>query len=328
MTSGNDIAVEARGLVKTFAGRRAVDELDLSIPRGSIYGLLGPNGAGKTTTVRMLATLLQPDAGRARVLGHDVTSEARAVREKISLTAQFASLDEDLSASENLVLFARLLGHSWRDARARARDLLEAFGLADAAGRQARALSGGMRRRLDIAASIVVTPELLFLDEPTTGLDPFSRRQVWDLVRDVRDRGTTVLLTTQDLAEADELTDRIAVIDRGRVIAEGRGSEIKAAAGGGELHVRVGDAAKRTEAQAILAAELGVEVHGERDPAGLWARVDADDVGSEAAASALGALARNHIAVADFSFGQASLDAAFIALTGERAQEPDEAGAA
>jgi ABC-2 type transport system ATP-binding protein len=186
-------AIETSGLVKTFGDNRAVDGVDLTVPRGTVYGLLGPNGAGKTTVVRMLATLLRPDGGRASVFGHDVVREADAVRSRVSLTGQYASVDEDLTGTENLVLLARLLGHGKRAARARADQLLEAFGLTEAAARQVKKYSGGMRRRIDIAASILNTPDLLFLDEPTTGLDPRSRNQVWDIIRVVVAHGTTVL---------------------------------------------------------------------------------------------------------------------------------------
>jgi ABC-2 type transport system ATP-binding protein len=196
--ASGDLAVEASGLIKLFGRSRAVDGIDLAIPRGSVYGVLGPNGAGKTTTIRILATLLRPDAGTARVLGHDIVRDAAAVRSRISLTAQFASVDEDLTALENLVLLGRLLGHTRRQAKERAHELLVAFDLAHAAGRQVAQLSGGMRRKLDIAASIIVTPELLFLDEPTTGLDPRTRSHVWEIVRAVVADGTTVVLTTQE----------------------------------------------------------------------------------------------------------------------------------
>ncbi len=219
-------AIETSGLVKTFGTTRALDGVDLRIREGSVYGLLGPNGAGKTTTIRILSTLLRPDAGTATVLGHDVVREAPAVRQKVSLTGQYASVDEDLTGTENLVLVGRLLGLSWRDARRRAAELLEAFGLADAAGRQVQTYSGGMRRRIDIAASLVAIPEILFLDEPTTGLDPRSRNQVWDLVRRIAAEGTTVLLTTQYLDEADRLAERLAVIAHGRVIAEGTSRDL------------------------------------------------------------------------------------------------------
>ena len=216
MTTHNPLAIEATGLVKAFGEIRAVDGVDLAVRRGSVYGVLGPNGAGKTTTIRMLATLLRPDAGSARVLGHDIVSEGDAVRSLVSLTGQLASVDEDLTGRENLVLIGRLLGLKRADAKARADELLEAFGIADAAGRLVKHYSGGMRRRLDIAASIVVTPELMFLDEPTTGLDPRSRNQVWDIIRALAAEGTTILLCTQYLDEADQLADGIAVIDHGK----------------------------------------------------------------------------------------------------------------
>jgi ABC-2 type transport system ATP-binding protein len=220
-------AIHTSALVKSFGGTRAVDGLDLSVPAGGVYGFLGPNGAGKTTTIRMLATLLRPDSGTAEVFGHDVVDEAAAVRGLISLTGQFASIDDDLTGSENLVLQARLLGYSRRSARARADELLDVFDLTDAAGKQVKGYSGGMRRRLDVAASIVVTPDLLFLDEPTTGLDPRSRMQVWETVATLVEHGSTVLLTTQHMDEADRLADLVAVIDHGRLIAEGTPAELK-----------------------------------------------------------------------------------------------------
>src|SRR5215216_982424 len=192
MTHSN-LAIEASSLVKAFGDVRAVDGVDLAVRSGAVYGMLGPNGAGKTTTIRMLATLLRPDGGTARVLGHDIVTEADAVRGLVSLTGQLASVDEDLTGRENLVMIGRLLGYSRGQARMRASELLEAFGLGDAAGRLVKNYSGGMRRRLDIAASIVVTPELMFLDEPTTGLDPRSRNQVWDIIRTLAGQGTTVL---------------------------------------------------------------------------------------------------------------------------------------
>src|ERR687898_2559633 len=234
-----NLAIEASGLVKTFGETQAVDGVDLAVPRGSVYGVLGPNGAGKTTTIRMLATLLRPDSGTARVLGHDIVDEADAVRGRMTLTGQLASVDEDLTGRENLILLARLLGFGRASARKRAAELLEAFDLTDAAGRQVKNYSGGMRRRLDIAASIVVTPELMFLDEPTTGLDPRSRNQVWALIRQFAAQGTTILLCTQYLDEADQLADGIAVIDRGKVIAEGTPGQLKASVGSGALHVRL-----------------------------------------------------------------------------------------
>ncbi|RAJ63380.1 ABC-2 type transport system ATP-binding protein [Streptomyces sp. Amel2xB2] len=320
-------AVETHGLVKVFGDNRAVDGIDLRVPAGAVYGVLGPNGAGKTTAVRMLATLLRPDGGRARVFGHDVLREPAAVRARVSLTGQYASLDEDLTGTENLVLLSRLLGHTRSAARGRAAALLEAFGLADAARRQVKHYSGGMRRRIDIAASILGTPDLLFLDEPTTGLDPRSRNQVWDIVRAVVARGTTVLLTTQYLDEADQLADRIAVIDHGRVIAEGTPGQLKSSVGAGSVQLRLHDPAQRAEAHRVLARTLAARVErSESDPVALTARVPGDGGGrggAEQAARALAELTRHGIAVGHFSLGQPSLDEVFLALTDRPAPGTD-----
>ncbi|MBA0052251.1 ATP-binding cassette domain-containing protein [Streptomyces sp. AJS327] len=313
-----ELAIETTGLVKVFGEKRAVDGVDLTVPAGSVYGVLGPNGAGKTTAVRMLATLLRPDGGQALVFGHDVHREADAVRARVSLTGQYASLDEDLTGTENLVLLGRLLGHSWARARERAADLLAAFGLEEASGRQVKNYSGGMRRRIDIAASILNTPDLLFLDEPTTGLDPRSRNQVWDIVRAVRAHGTTVLLTTQYLDEADQLADRIAVIDAGKVIAEGTPGELKSSVGAGSVHVRLRDTAQRPEARRLLTEQLATEVRLDSDPLALTARVGdaaSADGAARSAARALSLLADHGIVVDDFSLGQPSLDEVFLALT-------------
>ncbi|MFE4060814.1 ATP-binding cassette domain-containing protein [Streptomyces sp. NPDC059096] len=313
-----DLAIETRGLVKVFGENRAVDGVDLAVPAGTVYGLLGPNGAGKTTLVRMLATLLRPDGGEARVFGKDVRKEADAVRGRVSLTGQYASVDEDLTGTENLVLLARLLGHSGRASRERAARLLTAFGLGEAAGRQVKHYSGGMRRRIDIAASLLGTPDLLFLDEPTTGLDPRSRNQVWDIVRAVVAHGTTVLLTTQYLDEADRLASRIAVIDQGRMIAEGTKGELKASVGAGSVHLRLRDPARRTEAERVLTRALGAGVQLDADPVALTATVDgrgSEHGAAEQAARALAELARSGITVDDFSLGQPSLDEVFLALT-------------
>ncbi|TAK68244.1 MAG: ATP-binding cassette domain-containing protein [Actinomycetota bacterium] len=315
-----DLAIEATGLVKIFGDNRAVDGVDLAVPGGTVYGVLGPNGAGKTTTIRMLATLLQPDGGTARVMGHDVVSEARQVRKAVSLTGQFASVDEELTGTENLVLLARLYGYRRGAARRRAAELLAAFGIADAAGRQVKSYSGGMRRRIDIAASIVVTPQLLFLDEPTTGLDPRSRNQVWDVVRLMVDCGTTVLLTTQYLDEADQLADRIAVIDHGRVIAEGTSSELKSRAGAGSLQLRLAQPALRDQVKDRLAALLGLPVVADGDPAVLTAQVA--DPGRVAAV--LARLADDGVDIVGYAVGQPSLDEVFLALTGHHAETTDE----
>jgi ABC-2 type transport system ATP-binding protein len=318
-------AVSVEGLVKHFGRTKAVDGLDLAVATGSVHGVLGPNGAGKTTAIRMLATLLRPDAGSARVFGHDVVTEADAVRSRVSMTGQFASVDEDLTGRENLILLGRLWGHDRTGAKVRAAELLEAFGLAEAGGRQVKTYSGGMRRRIDIAASIVVTPDLIFLDEPTTGLDPRSRNQVWEIIRALVAGGTTVLLTTQYLDEADQLADRIAVIDHGRVIAEGTSSQLKASIGTGALHVRLVEADQRPDAERLLTAALEVPVLLDGDPAALSAPVSDPQL----AAHALSDLAHAGIAVSNFALGQPSLDEVFLTLTGRPAQDQtvDPAGA-
>jgi ABC-2 type transport system ATP-binding protein len=306
-------AIETNALVKHFGATRAVDGIDLRVARGAVYGLLGPNGAGKTTTIRVLSTLLRPDGGSARVLGHDVAREPAAVRAKVSLTGQFASVDEDLTGRENLVLVSRLFGYSWKAARARADELLAAFDLAEAAAKLVRTYSGGMRRKLDVAASLVVTPELLFLDEPTTGLDPRSRNQVWDIVRSIAAGGTTVLLTTQYLEEADRLADRLAVIDHGRLIAEGTSRELKSSVGSNTLHLRIDDASRVRDAERLLRHALGDGVHEGGEAGMLSARVE----GESRIAEALAALASAGIGVAELTLGQPSLDDVFFALTGK-----------
>jgi len=311
-------AIETSRLTKTFGATRALDGVDLRIREGSVYGLLGPNGAGKTTTIRILATLLRPDSGTATVLGHDVVHEAATVREKVSLTGQYASVDEDLTGTENLVLVGRLLGLSWRDARRRSTELLEAFGLAEAAGRQVMTYSGGMRRRIDIAASLVAIPQILFLDEPTTGLDPRSRNQVWELVRRIADEGTTVLLTTQYLDEADRLAERLAVIDHGKVIAEGTSRELKASVGASAMHVRLANAEQRASARELVERILGDGLMPMSDPAELTARLQ----NPAQAAEVLATLTRANIDVAEFSVGNPSLDEVFLALTGRTSEHP------
>jgi ABC-2 type transport system ATP-binding protein len=317
-TTSAPLAIEATGLEKSFGETRAVAGVDLAVPEGHIYGVLGPNGAGKTTVIRMLATLIPPDAGTARVLGHDIRTEGDAVRGLVSLTGQLASVDEELTGRENLILLGRLLGLSRAAARARADQLLEAFGIAEASGRLVKHYSGGMRRRLDIAASIVVTPRLMFLDEPTTGLDPRSRGQVWEICRALVAGGTTILLCTQYLEEADQLADGLAVIDRGRVIAEGTPGQLKASVGTGGLHVRLLDPDQRTRAAGILERAVGTVVL-ESDPAAL--SVSCADAGR--AAAGVEELARAGLGIAEFSLGQPSLDEVFLALTGHPADEHD-----
>ena len=318
-----ELAIEAIGLVKAFGDHRAVDGVDLAVPAGGVYGLLGPNGAGKTTTVRMLATLLRPDGGTARVLGHDVVTRSRPVRARISLTGQFASIDEELTGRENLMLLARLLGYAGPDARTRAEELLDAFGLTEAAGAPVKTYSGGMRRRLDIAASIIVTPDLLFLDEPTTGLDPRSRNQVWEhRPRRWSREGTTVLLTTQYLDEADQLADRIAV-DRPRPGDRGgHPRELKASvgcrhrstsgcgpgpAGRGRASCLAAPSASRSRSPPIRSACCSVRAVGRPRRRAVRARSLE--------------LTRAGIAVDDFALGQPSLDEVFLALTGRSADD-------
>ncbi len=313
------LAIEATGLAKRFRATQAVAGVDLAVTAGTVYGLLGPNGAGKTTTVRILATLLAPDAGQARVLGHDVMTQAGAVRRRIALTGQFATVDDDLTGRENLVLLGRLAGLARRAARARAADLLAAFGLEKSAARPVKTFSGGMRRRLDLAATIIVPADLFFLDEPTAGLDPASRAQIWEIIRAIVDGGATVLLTTQYLDEADELADRIAVIDHGTVIAEGTTGELKASTGSGTLRIRLADPARRPAAEQTLTRLLGVAVRPDADPVTLTARIPAGPSASEHATSAITGLAREGIAVTEFALGQPSLDEVFLALTGHRA---------
>lgn len=312
-----EYAIEVSDLRKSYGKVEVLKGVNLGVRRGSLLALLGPNGAGKTTTVRILATLLRPDSGTARVLGHDVVKEADAVRRRVSLTGQFASVDEELTGLENLVMVARLLGYSWKQSRTRAMELLEAFELTEAADRLVKKYSGGMRRRLDIAASIVISPDILFLDEPTTGLDPRSRREVWDIIRTLQGTGTTVLLTTQYLEEADQLADRIVIIDHGLVIADGTIGELKASVGSGTLHVRLHDPQQRSQAEQIIAQTLNVPVHLESDPAALSAQVS----DAELVANTLTNLSRAGIAATNFSLGQPSLDEVFLALTGKPVED-------
>jgi len=317
-------AIFARGMVKTFGELKAVDGIDLVVPRGMIFAILGPNGAGKTTLMRMLATLAKPDAGTATVMGHDVLAAPHEVRASIAMTGQFASLDEDLTGRENLILLARLWGFRGRAAKARADELLAAFDLSDAANKQVKAYSGGMRRRLDIAASLIITPGVLFLDEPTTGLDPKARKDVWKMIRGLAESGVTILLTTQYLEEADQLAARIAVIDHGKKIAEGTSRELKAATGSGFLHVALADPSRLDEAAAMLERRLGHSVQRSTEGAELSV------VGGTAkeANEALAELIAGGIELSDFSMGQPSLDEVFFALTGQPAEDDKKENAA
>ena len=315
-------AVHIEGVTKRFGTTRALAGVDLDVAEGTVFGLLGPNGAGKTTLVRVLATLLGPDAGRAEVFGRDVVHEASAVRELLGLTGQFAAVDEILTGRENLQMFGRLFDLSRDEARRRASELLERFELADAADRPARTYSGGMRRRLDLASSLLTRPRILFLDEPTTGLDPRSRNEIWAIVRELIRDGTTIMLTTQYLEEADELADRIAVIDHGRVIAQGTGNELKDRVGGQILEVELTSAAQRDEARAVLAG-VGCgdpEPGGRPDELTLPAPRDGLELIEDAAA----ALRHAGIGVSDLGLRRPTLDDVFLQLTGA---PPSEDGA-
>jgi ABC-2 type transport system ATP-binding protein len=308
-------AIEARGLVKIFGDNRAVDGVDLSVPSGCIYALLGPNGAGKTTIINMLTTLLKPDGGNAKVFGHDVVRETQVVRQLISLTGQSAAVDERLSASENLRIFALLLGLGRSEANKRSAELLEEFGLADAANRTLDKFSGGMRRRLDLASSLIVQAPLIFLDEPTSGLDPRTRIQMWESIRRLVSFGSTILLTTQYLDEADQLADRIAVIDHGRVEAEGTPRELKAAIGKATLHLQLADQKDTPEAVRITQTVLKVKPSTPEPTLVTAPMADPDRV-----TDLLVSLREAKIQLATVSVEEPTLDEVFMALTGDGKQ--------
>ncbi len=305
-------AVRAEGLVKTFGANRAVDGVDLVVEAGTVYGVLGPNGAGKTTTISMLTTLLRPDGGRAEIFGHDVAREPHVVRQLIGLTGQFASVDEKLSATENLMIFGRLLGLSRGDARRKASELLEEFGLTEAASRPLAKFSGGMRRRLDLAASLIAQPPLIFLDEPTTGLDPRTRGQMWDTIRRLVASGSTVVLTTQYLDEADQLADRIAVIDRGRVVAEGTALELKASVGQASLVLRLQPGSDLDAARATVRRVLDATAIVSPEAARLTVPMSDPDRVTDL----LVAFREEGLHLSEFSVQQPTLDEVFLTLTG------------
>ena len=319
MTPAEDLGIEVRGLVHSFGDHGVLDGIDLAVPRGTVLALLGPNGAGKTTTVNILSTLLVPDAGTARIAGHDVRTEPDLVRSAIGLTGQFAAIDDLLTGHENLVLMGRLYHLARDEIRARSRDLLERFDLSDVAGQRPATYSGGMRRRLDLAMGLMGRPDVVFLDEPTTGLDPRSRREMWDIVRELVADGVTILLTTQYLEEAGALADRIALLDGGRIVAEGTEAELKRLIPGGRISLRFADAAALARAERVLAAEsvhpdiLSLDVAGRGDTATLR--------------DLLNRLDGERIAVEELAMHTPDLDDVFLALTGQarHTDRPEEA---
>lgn len=308
--------IRAEGLKKRFGETQALAGVDLLVRRGTVLGVLGPNGAGKTTAVRILATLLKPDEGRAEVFGHDVVKEAAQVRRLISLTGQYASVDEELTGLENLIMIARLVGHSRGESRRRARELLDRFGLSEAGGRAAKTYSGGMRRRLDLAAGLVNEPKVIYLDEPTTGLDPRARNAVWATVRGLAHEGATVLLTTQQLDEAEALADEIVVFDHGRVVADGTAEELKEKIGGQTLAVRAQDRARTPEVAEVVARVTGVRPEVDDDTGLVTASMDDP--------SALSAVVRDldqaNVVAAELALRRPSLDEVFLNLTGHHAE--------
>lgn len=312
----NEYAIEAKGLVKRFGDNIAVAGVDLKVSTGSIYGVLGPNGAGKTTTINMLTTLMKPDEGSAKIFGHDVLHEQQIVRQLIGLTGQSASVDESLSATENLEIFARLVGLSKAESKRKASELLEEFSLSDAAKRPLAKFSGGMRRRLDLAVSLIAQPPLIFLDEPTTGLDPRTRNQMWQTIRRLVENGSTVLLTTQYLDEADQLADRIAVIDRGKVVAEGTPNQLKASVGLASLQLRLTNKKDVASAQQVIRAVLNADSQLPEPTTITAPMADPDNV-----ADLLVALRRQNITLSEVSVQKPTLDEVFLTLTGHTAQD-------
>lgn len=304
-----EYAVEINGLTKTFGQQTAVDQVSFNIKRGEVFGLLGPNGAGKTTTLRMMTTLLQPTSGDIKIFGHDVKTESQTVRSLFGLTGQYASVDEDISARENLMIFSRLNGLSRQEAKARTAELLEEFSLVNSADKAISNFSGGMRRRLDLAVSLITRPALIFLDEPTTGLDPRTRTQMWDTIRQLVAAGSTIVLTTQYLEEADELADRIAVIDHGKLVSIGTPAELKAQVGGDKLRVEVVDDAQAEQARGVMANTLPATPQVTRNVV----EVAIDDINT--VAGVLQAITAVGVTMTNMSVEQPSMDDVFFALT-------------
>lgn len=316
--SGPDIAVEAIGLVKRFGEFTAVDDVSFAVPRGTVLGLLGPNGAGKTTIVRMMTTLSPPTAGTARVAGYDIIDQPELVRRNMGLTGQAATVDEILTGRENIRMIGGLSGIGRRDLRRRGEELLEQFSLTAAGDRQVKSYSGGMRRRLDLAVSLLAAPPVLFLDEPTTGLDPRSRNELWEVLRGLVDDGTTLVLTTQYLEEADHLADDIVVIDHGRIIAQGTPRQLKEQSGAASLVVTVTHAADLPRVEAML-AEGGHEVYLDRNSRSLTTAAD----GLADLTALAGRLAAAGVAVDDLGLSRPSLDDVFLSLTGRPTEEEE-----
>lgn len=304
-----EYAVEINGLTKTFGQQTAVDQVSFNIKRGEVFGLLGPNGAGKTTTLRMMTTLLQPTSGDIKIFGHDVKTESQTVRSLFGLTGQYASVDEDISARENLMIFSRLNGLSRQEAKARTAELLEEFSLVNSADKAISNFSGGMRRRLDLAVSLITRPALIFLDEPTTGLDPRTRTQMWDTIRQLVAAGSTIVLTTQYLEEADELADRIAVIDHGKLVSIGTPAELKSQVGGAKLRVEVVDDAQAEQARGVMADTLPATPQVTRNVV----EVAIDDINT--VAGVLQAITAAGVTMTNMSVEQPSMDDVFFALT-------------
>jgi len=322
-------AVEATGLVKTFRTRKdtvkALDGIDLEIPDGTVLGLLGPNGAGKTTAVRVLTTLLEPDEGSARVLGHDVVKEADLVRSLVGLSGQYAAVDELLTGRENLWMFGRLYRLSSRQAKQRADELLDTFDLTDSADRTLKTYSGGMRRRLDLAGSLIAHPRVLFLDEPTTGLDPRSRLDLWQIIRDRVSEGVTILLTTQYLEEADELADSIVVVDHGSVIARGTADELKAKVGGERIEVVVQDPGETGRALELLSSALGISDPETTTKDDHTRRITVPAPGgSSTLVDVIRTLDAAGIRIADIGLRRPTLDDVFLSLTGHEAEQKEQ----